>query len=167
MYGVYNVAYAPYHVICLFYAVIRACFVPIKWVLGIIPAARRPPPAAFPPPLRLNLFFFTLENGVYLHKKYFNWSLYSSLSPKMKLHGPPPPVAQDVVPAAGAQDEAGPSPVTQDVVPVLPPKIKVALLLLSLKVKLALLLLSLKVKLALLLLSLKVKLAFLLLLPKM
>ncbi len=38
---------------------------------------RRPlPPAPFIPPLRL---FFTLENGVYLHRKYLKCSLYSSL----------------------------------------------------------------------------------------
>ncbi len=98
------------------------------------PAARPPPP---PPPLplpstarsicsphRLHLYFFTSENDVYLHRKYFKkCSLYSSLCcwcssccrwPRRKLILTTS--AQDVVPAV-AQDEAGgPSLVAKDVV---------------------------------------------------
>ncbi len=89
-----------HHVLCLFYAVTNACFVPINWVLGIVPPCpRRPrlPPAArlapFVPPL--SLFFYIREWSLFAQNIFKIFTAYTVVS------------AADVVLAAIAQDEAG------------------------------------------------------------
>ena len=107
-----------HHVICLFYAVTNACFVPINWVLDIpavphplapaAPAARRPPPAPFVPPLRL---FFLHRRMVFICTE------NSYIVPRTVIYAAdvvPAAAGQDVVPAAIAQDEAGPPAAAQD-----------------------------------------------------
>ncbi len=92
-----------YHVICLFYAVTSACFVPINWVLDIVPPRprprpRRPPAARRPPPARPPLANF-----------FFHWCLPFICSEDISnVHCTV--VAADIVPASVAQDEAGPPP---------------------------------------------------------
>ncbi len=178
-----------YHVIChicaTLCATLCAMYVPRNahvyiFIGPLLVTAILPRPAAAAAALRrpLPLFplsgYFLLENGVYLHRKYLKYLLYSSLSccRDAQDEAGPPPVAQDVVTAAPAHGKAGhlaaapPTAVKTKlaVLLLMLPKTTMVILLLP-KMQMALLLLP-KMKMDLLLLP-KMEIALLLLSPKM